>query len=514
MPIAPGWAAAAKQGDVPSSGNLWFDTGSMEGYKAAVADKTAWVQPEYQEGTPFSQGWEYERQKKGDVPSPSNNWFGTGSQAAADKASLVTPVGTYDPVTNEFVMSEQTAAAEADASGGGTTTAQPTPIPFVQQPSTVPSEEYLKGQIRNPEIPTAGFQRSVAQKVQANELLDPSVGQIAAPTRMEPATSATNVQTVAADPIAQQEAIKAQEIEADKAVAEEGIVPPEATMQGQMANLMDDVASGNVPWADEAMRNAQAIMLERGLGKSSMTGAAIGAAILEAAMPIAQFDAQVFGQMNLQNLRNRQETMLSNTAATNVAKQMNAQSVNEVNKFMSSMRDGVLKFNETTKNAMDQVSAIEANKANLSNSQFNAQRAQEMSLVHAQREDQANKFNAENALGIQKSNAEWRRTTNTANTAAANSANMINAQNYFNISQQAQANLWQRSRDVFQWANQSAENDRDRAFQMTMYTLQMDDYLNNVDQAQKDNLFAGIGNFAFDIFKSYVASSVMEAAGE
>ena len=91
---------------------------------------------------------------------------------------------------------------------------------------------------------------------------------------------------------------------------------------------------------------------------------------------------------------------------------------------------------------------------------------------------------------------------------------MINAQNYFNISQQAQANLWQRSRDVFQWANQSAENDRDRAFQMTMYTLQMDDYLNNVDQAQKDNLFAGIGNFAFDIFKSYVASSVMEAAGE
>ena len=47
-----------------------------------------------------------------------------------------------------------------------------------------------------------------------------------------------------------------------------------------------------------------------------------------------------------------------------------------------------------------------------------------------------------------------------------------------------------------------------------MYTLQMDDYLNNVDQAQKDNLFAGIGNFAFDIFKSYVASSVTEAAGE
>ena len=449
-----------------------------------------------------------------DVPSSGSQFYGFGSLEGAQSAFATyaeenpANVGQY----NTSFMEGYTPPAATDTSAQDTT-AQPTPVRFVQQPSTVPSEEYLKGQIRNPEIPTAGFQRPVAQQVQAKELLDPSVGQIAAPTRMEPATSVTDVQTVAADPIAQQEAIKAQEIEADAAVAQEGIVPIEATMQGQMANLMDDVASGNVPWADEAMRNAQAIMLERGLGKSSMTGAAIGAAILEAAMPIAQFDAQVFGQMNLQNLRNRQETMLSNTAASNVAKQMNAQSVNEVNKFMSSMRDGVLKFNETTKNAMDQVSAIEANRANLSTSQFNAQKAQEMSLVYAQREDQANKFNAENAIRIQKSNAEWYRTTSTANTAQINAANMVNAQNYFNLSAQAHADLLQRSRDVFHWANQTAENDRDRAFQLTMYSLQMEDYLKNIDQAQKDNLFSSLGNFAFDIFKSYVAGQVLNTQG-
>ena len=440
-----------------------------------------------------------------DIPSSGSEFYGFGSLEGAQSAFATYQQDNPDQAGNfnTSFMAGYTPPAQATPAQATPAQAQPTPIPFVQQPSTVPSEEYLKGQIRNPEIPAAGFQRSVAQQVQANELLDPSVGQIAAPTRMEPATSVTDVQTVAADPIAQQAAITAREIEADTAVAQEGIVPPEATMQGQMANLMDDVASGNVPWADEAIRNAQAIMLERGLGKSSMTGAAIGAAILEAAMPIAQFDAQVFGQMNLQNLRNRQETMLSNTAATNVAKQMNAQSVNEVNKFMSSMRDGVLKFNETTKNAMDQVSAIEANRANLSTSQFNAQRAQEMSLVHAQREDQASKFNAENALGIQKANAELYRTTNTANTAQINAANMVNAQNYFNLSAQAQADLLQRSRDVFHWANQTAENERDKAFQLTMYAMQQDAYMQALDEEAEANIWAGVADFAYDIFQGW-----------
>ena len=440
-----------------------------------------------------------------DIPSSGSQFYGFGSLEGAQSAFATYQQDNPDQAGNfnTSFMAGYTPPAQATPAQATPAQAQPTPIPFVQQPSTVPSEEYLKGQIINPTIPAAGFQRPVAQQVQAQELLDPSVGQIAAPTRMEPATSATDVQTVAADPIAQQAAIKAQEIEADKAVAEEGIVSLEATMQGQMANLMDDVASGNVPWADEAIRNAQAIMLERGLGKSSMTGAAIGAAILEAAMPIAQFDAQVFGQMNLQNLRNRQETMLSNTAATNVAKQMNAQSVNEINKFMSSMRDGVLKFNETTKNAMDQVSAIEANKANLSNSQFNAQRAQEMSLVHAQREDQANKFNAENAMGVQKANAELYRATNTANTAQNNADNRINAGNYFNLSAQAQADLLQRSRDVFHWANQTSENDRDKAFQLTMYAMQQDAYMQALDEEAEANIWAGVADFAYDIFQGW-----------
>jgi hypothetical protein len=113
----------------------------------------------------------------------------------------------------------------------------------------------------------------------------------------------------------------------------------------------------------------------------------------------------------------------------------------------------------------------------------------------------ADKFNAENSLLIAKSNAEWRRTINTANTAGVNAANAANASNMFNISQQAMANLWQRSRDVFQWANTSSANERDRALQLTMYAMQRDAYLKDRSHTEKRDMWSGIGNFVGDIFK-------------
>ena len=444
------WQEQQAAGDVPSSGNDWFAQGPPEG-STNVYD-----------GGPTTY-WQ-DRQDAGDVPSSHNNWFDQGPPTVPD---------TTTPVVQEQTF---------------------TPAPFVQDTATIPSVGGLMGQVENPTIPDAGFQRTVQQQVQANELLDPTVGQIAKPTKQPAATAQTTTGSV--DPIAQQAAIKAQEIEADQAVAQTGTVTLESTMQGQMANLMDDIASGKAPWADGAMRKAQAIMMNRGLGKSSMAGAAIGAAILEAAMPIAQYDASVFGEMNMQNLRNRQETMLSNTASSNVAKQINAQSVNDVNKFMSTLRDGVLKFNESQKSVMDQFNAEQTN----TSEKFNATQKNTMTQFYAQQEDQANKFNSENALAIMKSNGEWRRTTNTANTAAVNSTNMINAQNYFNISQQAQANLWQRSRDVFNWANQIGKNERDRAQQLTMYVMQQDAYMQQLDDEAESNLWGAVGGWVADVF--------------
>lgn len=96
----------------------------------------------------------------------------------------------------------------------------------------------------------------------------------------------------------------------------EGDVPAQATIQGQLSDLMKSFDDGKTPtWAAGAIRAANAAMAARGLGGSSMAGAAIFQAAMESALPIAAQDAQTFATMNLQNLNNRQQVALANAAA-------------------------------------------------------------------------------------------------------------------------------------------------------------------------------------------------------
>lgn len=95
-----------------------------------------------------------------------------------------------------------------------------------------------------------------------------------------------------------------------------GDVPAQATVQGQLIELMKSFDDGKTPaWAAGALRAANAAMAARGLGGSSMAGAAVFQAAMEVALPIAAQDAQTFATMNLQNLNNRQQVALANAAA-------------------------------------------------------------------------------------------------------------------------------------------------------------------------------------------------------
>ena len=81
-----------------------------------------------------------------------------------------------------------------------------------------------------------------------------------------------------------------------------------ATVQGQLTNLMSDFEGGKPPpWAAGAMRQATAIMAQRGLAASSMAGQAIVQAAMESALPIAMQDAQTVARFEEQNLSNRQQ---------------------------------------------------------------------------------------------------------------------------------------------------------------------------------------------------------------
>ena len=81
-----------------------------------------------------------------------------------------------------------------------------------------------------------------------------------------------------------------------------------ATVQGQLTNLMTQFEGGTPPpWASGAMRQATAIMAQRGMAASSMAGQAIVQAAMESALPIALQDAQTVAQFEAQNLSNRQQ---------------------------------------------------------------------------------------------------------------------------------------------------------------------------------------------------------------
>ena len=90
--------------------------------------------------------------------------------------------------------------------------------------------------------------------------------------------------------------------------AAEATPTTQATVQGQLAQLTTNFDAKNPPaWAAGALRSANAQMVARGLGASSIAGQAIVQATMEAALPIAQADAQIISQFESQNLSNRQQ---------------------------------------------------------------------------------------------------------------------------------------------------------------------------------------------------------------
>ncbi len=90
-----------------------------------------------------------------------------------------------------------------------------------------------------------------------------------------------------------------------------GVPSSEATVQGQLTDLLEQFEGGATPaWAAGAMRAATATLAARGLGASSMAGQAIVQAAMESALPIAQMDAQTRASFEAQNLSNRQQAAM------------------------------------------------------------------------------------------------------------------------------------------------------------------------------------------------------------
>jgi len=100
---------------------------------------------------------------------------------------------------------------------------------------------------------------------------------------------------------------------------------------------------------------------------------------------------------------------------------------------------------------------------------------------------------------ILQSNANWRRETNTRDTATQNDANRLNAQALLGLTNQAQANLWQRYRDEATWVMQASESNLQRAHQSAMIAQEAEASSAFYQQQFDDSVASSVGTSIWNL---------------
>ena len=441
-------------------------------------------------------------------------------------------------------------------------------VPSPQSGTSKDTLDLIKKQAVDPKLAQGTAIVPTAQNVKADELLATSGVSATAPTAIAPTATAGQA-TTTTPAVSQQVLTPAQQAAANYAAttvgtapqmtaaqgtvtapmtAQQGQITSDATVQGQLAGLQQQVTSAvaqgqNLPaWALGAQKLVEANMAKRGMGASSMYAEALAQGVMQSAVPIAAQDAATYKEMifqnlnnrqqsavlnaqsylqmdmanlsnnqqaNLQNLQARQAQLFSDQAASNAALQFNATSTNQVDQFYKNLTTSVKTSNAQRTDAMNQFANSEENKIAAQNannatavSQANAQTEAAINQFNSQLTDQRERFNVSNQQVIDQSNANWRRQINTANTAATNAANQTNAQNLLNMSNFALSSLWQEWRDEATWTNEAAQNNLDRLHNLAVAALERQTAFDLADQSSRDNLFQLLGKFAAGVFSS------------
>ena len=203
-------------------------------------------------------------------------------------------------------------------------------------------------------------------------------------------------------------------------------------------------------------------------------------------------------QSYLLDAQQRQQRLLTSSAAENAASQFNATSQAQTDQFMASLGQQLNLQNAAQENAMSQFNATEANRIaaieagnDLEAARFSAQLNSQIDQFNTQVDFQRDQWNQQNAQAVEQSNVNWRRQVNMAETAATNAANQMQAQQLFQLSQQEQSFLWQQLRDEANYYRQQYENEQQR--KTTLYATAL---ANEAEDSTRNirNTFGMIGN--------------------
>lgn len=409
-------------------------------------------------------------------------------------------------------------------------------IPGVSHTAGTPVKTQVETNLPTPQIPETGVQTYTEMGKNGNEFSDPT------DSKFQATGDYSITQTATAESVGSVKATEAQAATYDASLIGEGAagseqaatateltpaataeaalgeIPESVLVQSQMEELTKGLESGDIPlWAKPASDAVEQQLAARGLSRSSIGQAALTNAIIQAALPMAQqnaqathqnfmqnkanqqqtnlFNAQAGQQLQLQSLNNeqqmslanlqvKQESMLSDQAAQNAAKQFNSASENQTQQFMSNLKANIDLTNAARLDAM---------------SQFNAGQENAMSQFNSNIGFARDQFNAQNATMIEQSNLQWRRQINQMDTAGTNAVNQANAMNAFNLSNQSLTFLWQEMRDEAKWAFEATQNDAQRAAALAQAALSNEAA---TDAARRGQIEA-LGQAAINIWKNW-----------
>lgn len=261
-----------------------------------------------------------------------------------------------------------------------------------------------------------------------------------------------------------------------------------ATVMGQLEIISSQFEGPNgepkiPPWAQATARNVSRIAAFKGMTGTAAT-AAMSTALMEATLPIAQQEASFFQTVTLKNLDNRQQatinranvlakmdqlnldsrmqaaitnsknfmdmdlanlaneqqmavintqsrvqSILEDAKSENAKRMFTAESENDMQKFYDELGANITKFNINQVNEMSKFNAGELNASNRFNADLENNREQ---------------FYREMQYNIDVSNAKWRQTVTLTESEYQFEAAAQDVQNMFNLSVEAQNQLWDR----------------------------------------------------------------------
>lgn len=315
-------------------------------------------------------------------------------------------------------------------------------------------------------------------------------------------------------------------------------VDPKATVKGQLEQLQADFTGPDgepiIPvWAQGAAREISKIAAFSGMTGSAAT-AAMSQAIMEASIPIATSDAKFFQTLTLENLSNKQQSILNranilskfeemnqdsrmaaaiqnskhfmemdlanlsneqqaemintqarvqsileDAKAQNTARMFEAQSQNDMNMFYDNLNSQIEQYNVNQLNGM---------------AQFNADSLNGMAQFNASLENQREQFYRDMQYNVDVANAKWRQTVTLQDAQNKFEAAAVDVKNMVDLSTEQLNQIWDRSDALLDYVWKSSENALQRDNNIAVAKLQAQAQMNVAKYQGKAAGQAGLGS--------------------